>query len=162
MGIEIERKFLVKGDAWRSLGQSVPLIQGYLAGSDQATVRVRIAGDIAFLTAKGRVHNLTRQEFEYEIPVADAQAMINLCHPRIVEKTRYKIPVADLIWEVDDFAGANLGLILAEVELTSPEQSVTLPDWIGLEVSDDPRYFNSYLAAHPYSTWPDKPSADLR
>lgn len=160
MGIEIERKFLVTGEAWRSMGHSVPLIQGYLAGSNQATARVRIAGDIAFLTVKGRVKNLTRQEFEYEIPVADAQAMMDLCHPRVVEKTRYKIPIEDLIWEVDEFAGQNQGLVLAEVELTSPEQSVTLPDWIGLEVSDDPRYFNSYLAVHPYKTWPHEPSSN--
>lgn len=142
------------------MGHSVPLIQGYLAGSNQATVRVRIAGDIAFLTVKGRVKNLTRQEFEYEIPVADAQAMMDLCHPRVVEKTRYKIPIEDLIWEVDEFAGQNQGLVLAEVELTSPEQSVPLPDWIGLEVSDDPRYFNSYLAVHPYKTWPHEPSSN--
>ena len=86
MGIEIERKFLVTGEAWRSMGQSLPLVQGYLAGSDQATVRVRIAGDTAFLTVKGRVKNLTRQEFEYEIPVADAEAMMDLCQPRVVEK----------------------------------------------------------------------------
>ena len=142
------------------MGQSTPLVQGYLAGSDQATVRVRIAGNTAFLTVKGRVKNLTRQEFEYEIPVADAQAMMDLCYPRVVEKTRYKIPIDDLIWEVDDFAGTNQGLVLAEVELTSPEQVVSLPSWIGLEVSDDPRYFNSYLAAHPYSTWPHVPSAN--
>ena len=142
------------------MGHSVPLIQGYLAGSNQATARVRIAGDIAFLTVKGRVKNLTRQEFEYEIPVADAQAMMDLCHPRVVAKTRYKIPIEDLIWEVDEFTGQNRGLVLAEVELTSPEQSVPLPDWIGLEVSDDPRYFNSYLAAHPYSTWPHEPSSN--
>lgn len=142
------------------MGHSVPLIQGYLAGSNQATARVRIAGDNAFLTVKGRVKNLTRQEFEYEIPVADAQAMMDLCHPRVVEKTRYKIPIEDLIWEVDEFTGQNRGLVLAEVELTSPEQSVPLPDWIGLEVSDDPRYFNSYLAAHPYSTWPHEPSSN--
>ncbi|ABW27798.1 CYTH domain-containing protein [Acaryochloris marina] len=155
MGIEIERKFLVTGEAWRSMGQSIPLVQGYLAGSDQATVRVRIAGDTGFLTVKGRVKNLTRQEFEYEIPVADAEAMMDLCQPRVVEKTRYKIPIENLIWEVDEFAGTNQGLVLAEVELTSPEQFVSLPSWIGLEVSDDPRYFNSYLAAHPYSTWPN-------
>lgn len=142
------------------MGHSVPLIQGYLAGSNQATARVRIAGDNAFLTVKGRVKNLTRQEFEYEIPVADAQAMMDLCHPRVVAKTRYKIPIEDLIWEVDEFTGQNRGLVLAEVELTSPEQSVPLPDWIGLEVSDDPRYFNSYLAAHPYSTWPHEPSSN--
>ncbi len=155
MGIEIERKFLVKGDAWRSMGPGIPLIQGYLAGSDQATVRVRTAGEVAFLTVKGKVTNLTRQEFEYEIPVADARAMLKLCYPRVVEKTRYKIPIHDLMWEVDEFAGTNQGLVVAEVELASPEQSLSLPDWIGPEVSDDSRYFNSYLAAHPYSTWPN-------
>lgn len=155
MGIEIERKFLVKDEAWRSSEPGVSLIQGYLAGSDQATVRVRIAGQIAFLTVKGKVQNLTRQEFEYEIPVADAQAMMDLCYPRVVEKTRYKIAIQDLIWEVDEFSGMNQGLILAEVELASPDQFVTLPGWIGQEVSNDPRYFNSYLAAHPYSTWSD-------
>lgn len=155
MGIEIERKFLVKSEAWRSMGSGVPLIQGYLAGSNQATVRVRIAGEKARLTVKGKVQNLTRQEFEYEIPVADAQAMMALCYPRVVEKTRYKIAFSDLIWEVDDFSGTNQGLVLAEVELSAPDQSVVLPDWVGQEVSDDPRYFNSYLAAHPYSTWSD-------
>lgn len=155
MGIEIERKFLVKDDSWRSLGQGVLLTQGYLAGSEHSTVRVRIAGDVAYLTVKGKVKNLTRQEFEYEIPVSDAQAILKLCYPRVVEKTRYKIYLQDLIWEVDEFVGANQGLVMAEVELTSPEQSVPLPEWIAQEVSDDPRYFNSYLASHPYGTWSD-------
>ncbi|WP_299415900.1 CYTH domain-containing protein [Acaryochloris sp. IP29b_bin.148] len=154
MGIEIERKFLVKGEAWRSLGQGVAFTQGYLAGSEQATIRVRIAGDLAYLTVKGKVHNLVRQEFEYEIPVMDAQAMLQLCHSRIVEKTRYKIYLQDLTWEVDEFAGANQGLTIAEVELNAPDQPVSLPAWVGQEVSDDPRYFNSYLAQHPYTTWP--------
>ncbi|WP_299489748.1 CYTH domain-containing protein [Acaryochloris sp. IP29b_bin.137] len=153
MGIEIERKFLVISETWRSMGSGVPLIQGYLADSNPTTVRVRIAGEKAFLTIKGKVQNLTRQEFEYKIPVADAQAMMNLCYPRVVEKTRYKIAVSDLIWEIDEFSGTNQGLVLAEVELSAPDQSVILPDWVGQEVSDDPRYFNSYLAAHPYSTW---------
>lgn len=158
MGIEIERKFLVKNEAWRSLGKGVSLTQGYLAGSNQATVRVRIAGNIAYLTVKGKVKNLTRQEFEYEIPVVDAQAILKLCHPRIVEKTRYKIRLQDLIWEVDEFAGANQGLVMAEVELEAADQLVSLPEWIAQEVSEDPRYFNSYLASHPYSTWSDQPS----
>lgn len=158
MGIEIERKFLVKGETWRSLGQGVAFTQGYLAGSDQAIVRVRIAGDAAYLTVKGKVQNLTRQEFEYEIPVVEAQAILRLCHPRIVEKTRYKIYLQNLTWEVDEFVGANQGLVIAEVELTSPDQPISLPEWIAQEVSDDPRYFNSYLAQHPYTTWPDEPN----
>jgi len=153
MGIEIERKFLVKGQAWRSLGTGTLLQQGYLSRQGQATVRVRIAGECAFLTVKSKVQNLTRQEFEYPIPLVDAQAMLPLCYPSIIEKTRYKILLKEMLWEVDEFAGTNQGLVLAEVELTSADQVITLPDWIDKEVSADPRYFNSYLAAHPYSTW---------
>jgi CYTH domain-containing protein len=166
MGIEIERKFLVKGDGWRfsptnpqeracfhRRPQGTNLIQGYLTSNEQATVRVRIAGDLAYLTVKGKVKNLTRPEFEYAIPVADAQEMIQLCGSHLVAKTRYKISFNDLTWEVDEFVGANQGLVLAEVELQSPDQPVSLPEWVGAEVSEDPRYFNSYLARHPYSTW---------
>lgn len=153
MGIEIERKFLVNGEAWRSLGESTLLTQGYLVGSDQATVRVRIAGENSYLTVKGKVKNLVRQEFEYGIPLTDAQAMLKLCFPRIVAKTRYKIWINDLIWEVDEFLEANQGLVLAEVELLSPDQPISLPGWIAEEVSNDPKYFNSYLAKHPYTTW---------
>ena len=155
MGIEIERKFLVNGEAWRSLGQSIAITQGYLVGNDQATVRVRVAGDMAYLTVKGKVINLTRQEFEYEIPLIDAQAILKLCLPRIVTKNRYKIQMGDLIWEVDEFSGANQGLVIAEVELLTADQPISLPDWIAEEVSDNPKYFNSYLANHPYMTWPD-------
>ncbi|NJM66605.1 MAG: CYTH domain-containing protein [Acaryochloris sp. RU_4_1] len=163
MGIEIERKFLVKGEGWRwsttdrrsSYPQGTSLIQGYLASHEQATVRVRIAGDLAYLTVKGKVENLARPEFEYAIPVADAQGILQLCGSLIVAKTRYKIPFKDLIWEVDEFVGANQGLVLAEVELQFPDQPVSLPGWIGTEVSEDSRYFNSYLARHPYSTWSD-------
>lgn len=155
MGIEIERKFLVNGETWRSLGQAIAITQGYLVGNDQTTVRVRIAGDMAYLTVKGKVINLTRQEFEYAIPLADAQAILKLCLPRVVSKKRYKIQLGALTWEVDDFLGANQGLVIAEVELLSPDQPISLPDWIAEEVSDDPRYFNSYLANHPYMTWSD-------
>lgn len=157
MGIEIERKFLVEGETWRSLGIGVDLTQGYLVGNDQATVRVRIAGNVAYLTVKGKVRNLTRQEFEYEIPLIDAQAILKLCFPRIVAKKRYKIRLDDLTWEVDEFLGANQGLVMAEVELSSPNQPVPLPNWIAEEVSHDYRYFNSYLADHPYTTWPSQP-----
>ncbi|NJK40716.1 MAG: CYTH domain-containing protein [Acaryochloridaceae cyanobacterium SU_2_1] len=154
MGLEIERKFLVIGEGWRSEHPGIPMIQGYLLASTQATIRVRIAHQQAYLTLKSKVEHLTRQEFEYAIPLEDAQAILSLCDLGVVSKTRYKIALDDLVWEVDEFASANQGLLLAEVELSSPDQSVSLPDWIGEEVSYDPRYFNSYLAQHPYSTWP--------
>lgn len=154
MGIEIERKYLVSSDQWRNeeLGQYYR--QGYLTDDPQTTVRVRIAGESAYLTIKGQVKNLTRPEFEYPIPVIDAQQMLDLwCGYHVIEKKRYRISFGDLIWEVDEFLGKNQGLILAEVELTSSTQTVSLPAWVGQEVSGDRRYYNSYLVKHPYSTW---------
>ena len=136
MGTEIERKFLVKSDAWRSLGVGKLYCQGYVFKSTGVTVRVRIAGDQGYLTLKGKAENYVRPEFEYEIPADDAQEMLDLwCHPRIVEKIRYRIPWGDLVWEVDEFQGFNQGLILAEVELSAADQVVDLPDWVGQEVS---------------------------
>lgn len=155
MALEIERKFLVASDRWRSPdNKGTVYIQGYIATTPKTTVRVRIAGDAAYLTLKGKTVNLTRTELEYPIPVADAQQMLRQwCTPLLVEKTRYKIPIDGLIWEVDEFAGLNQGLVLAEVELSSPTQSITLPEWVGEEVSQDGRYFNSSLARKPYSIW---------
>ncbi len=154
MGTEIERKFLVKSDAWRSLGVGKPYRQGYVFKSTGVTVRVRIAGTQGYLTLKGKAENYARPEFEYEIPVNDAQEMLELwCHPRIVEKIRYRIPCGDLVWEVDEFQGFNQGLILAEVELSAANQVIDLPDWVGQEVSEQDRYYNSSLALHPYSLW---------
>ena len=155
MGIEIERKFLVKGDRWRSLGTGEFYRQGYLATAQAgATVRVRVAGDRGYITVKGTTVGSRRAEFEYQIPVSDAQEMLDtLCHQPLIEKTRYKIPLGSLIWEVDEFAGANAGLIVAEVELQDPQQAIELPDWIGLEVTEDARYFNAYLAQVPFSQW---------
>lgn len=154
MGLEIERKFLVSSDGWRSQHSGISIIQGYLLAANHTTVRVRIANQDAYLTLKSKVENLTRQEFEYPIPLEDAQAILSLCDDLgVISKIRYKIPMGDLVWEVDEFTAANQGLILAEVELSSADQSVPLPPWIGQEVSDDPRYFNSYLAQHPYRTW---------
>lgn len=158
MPVEIERKFLVEGDEWRSLGSGELYRQGYLVTEPDRTVRVRVVGDRAYLTIKGISTGVSRLEYEYEIPLADAETLLDtLCMRPLIEKTRYRIPIGDLVWEVDEFAGENVGLVLAEVELTDEAQTVTLPDWIGLEVSDDPRYFNSYLSQTPYSTWGARP-----
>ncbi len=154
MGTEIERKFLVEGDAWRGLAEGVRYRQGYLSTVRERTVRVRTVNDKGYLTIKGASRGLTRSEYEYEIPVADADAMLDtLCQRPLIEKTRYKIQIGALVWEVDEFEGENAGLSIAEVELESEGQSVDLPEWVGREVSDDPRYYNANLIAHPYSTW---------
>ena len=162
MATEIERKFLVKGEQWRSLATGTVYRQGYLSTKKGCTVRVRLVGDRGYLTIKGLSQGISRAEYEYPIPAKDAQEMLdNLCiseasredYRPIIEKTRYKIDFAGLIWEVDEFAGENQGLIVAEVELTDEHQVIELPDWIGKEVSDDPRYFNANLVQHPYSQW---------
>ena len=122
--------------------------------SSPAPITVRDSDQYAYLTIKGAVKDLVRPEFEYEIPVQDAENMLNLwCQSSAIEKYRYRIPLGDLIWEVDEFLGNNHGLVIAEVELTERDQSINLPTWIGEEVSGDIRYYNSYLAKHPYSTW---------
>lgn len=150
---EIERKFLVKEDSWRQLAEGSLYRQGYIS-SENATVRVRIVGNQGYLTIKGPTVNYSRSEFEYLIPLADAQEILDtLCVRPLIEKTRYKINVGDLVWEVDEFAGANQGLILAEVELTDESQQIELPNWIGEEVSGNPKYYNSYLVKHPFCEW---------
>jgi adenylate cyclase len=154
MAEEIERKFLVAGDAWRALAQPAELCQGYLNDDPDRTVRVRVVGDRSWLTIKGRSHGASRCEYEYEIPAADARAMLDdLCLRPMVEKRRSRICSAGLIWEVDEFLGENAGLIVAEVELTSADQMIALPGWIGDEVTGDPRYYNSNLLKNPYSRW---------
>ena len=154
MAIEIERKFLLRSNAWRGLAQGVPYRQGYIVAGAECTVRVRIAGDRAFLTLKGPVQSFSRQEFEFPIPVADASTMLEtLAKGPWVEKMRYRIPFAGLVWEVDEFTGANAGLVLAEVELEHESQPVTLPPWIGQEVTGDLRYHNANLARNPFSGW---------
>ena len=154
MATEIERKFLVKGDKWRSLGRGTGYRQGYISTKETGTtVRVRVVGDRGYLTIKGTTVGASRAEFEYPIPVEDAREMLNtLCDRPLIEKTRYKIQQGELTWEIDEFAGENQGLILAEVELEDENQTVELPEWIEREVSD-PKYFNVNLAKHPYSQW---------
>ncbi|MEJ6480406.1 CYTH domain-containing protein [Nostoc punctiforme UO1] len=154
MAKEIERKFLVKGDSWRGLVEGSVYRQGYIATQDKAAVRIRIVGEKSYLTIKGRSIKYSRLEFEYPIPVEDAQEMLEaLCERPFIEKTRYKIQSGGWIWEIDEFDGVNKGLILAEVELTDENQEIELPSWIGQEVSDDSRYFNSNLVKHPFSQW---------
>jgi CYTH domain-containing protein len=154
MPTEIERKFLVKGDEWRTLATGTVYRQGYLSTKKGCTVRVRLVGNQGYLTIKGSTKGISRAEYEYPIPAEDAQEMLgNLCEPPLIEKTRYKIEFAGLTWEVDEFAGENQGLIIAEVELTDENQIIELPDWIGKEVSDDSRYFNANLVQHPFSQW---------
>jgi CYTH domain-containing protein len=154
MAIEIERKFLVKNDTWRSLATGENYCQGYINTQNGTTVRVRIAGDRAYLTLKGRSQGQARSEFEYPIPLAEAQEILaTLCDRPFIEKIRYRIKQGDIVWEVDEFLGDNAGLILAEVELTDENQSIELPDWIAQEVTHDSRYYNSRLAKTPYCQW---------
>ena len=154
MATEIERKFLVVGEDWRSLGNAVEIRQGYLSTVKERTVRVRVMGDRGYVTVKGITVGAARTEFEYEIPVADAHQMLDqLCERPIIEKTRSRIDVAGLIWEVDSFNGVNAGLVVAEVELEHEAQEIDPPRWIGEEVTDDPRYFNANLIAHPFTEW---------
>lgn len=149
MAIEIERKFLMKSDAWRAHAADGVLIrQGYVMLGDPVTLRIRIAGDRAFLTLKGKTTGASRSEFEYEIPVEDAEGMMaEYSVGRPIEKVRHKIPHAGRVWEIDEFRGAHDGLVLAEIELDGEEDVVVLPDWIGEEVTLDPRYRNSEMVA---------------
>ena len=154
MGKEIERKFLVTGDAWRQLTQGTMYRQGYLNSAKERTVRVRTVGDKAFLTIKGITVGATRAEYEYEIPFADCNALLdNLAEKPLIEKKRYKIPQGSLTGEIDEFFGENQGLIVAEIELVSEDQAFDKPEWIGEEVTGDPRYFNSNLIKHPFTKW---------
>lgn len=154
MAEEIERKFLVSGDAWKSLATGVLYRQGYLSTVNERTVRVRTIGEQGFLTVKGITVSITRLEFEYEIPYADAERMLSqLVVKPIIEKKRYTLAYGDSVWEVDEFLGANQGLVVAEIEVDHADAVFDKPDWIGEEVSHDARYFNNNLVRHPYTTW---------
>jgi len=154
MAKEIERKFLVHQRKWGDLGEGLVIRQGYLYASKQCSVRVRTYGGRAYVTIKGATSGIARDEYEYEIPPADANEILgSLCEHPPLEKTRYRIVFKGHTWEVDEFAGANRGLTVAEVELTDAGEQVELPDWIDREVSGDPRYFNSNLSIKPFSTW---------
>jgi adenylate cyclase len=152
MGVEIERKFLVKGNGWRTSKGTV-IGQGYLNRDKNRTVRVRIAGDKAFLTIKGPSVGASRLEFEYAIPSSEGLELIQLCEGTPISKTRHVVYVGGMKWEIDEFHGANDGLVVAEIELNAEDQEFTLPDWIDREVTDDSKYFNSNLIDHPFSNW---------
>lgn len=152
MATEIERKFLVTGNGWQS-AQPVYYCQGYLNRDKNRTVRVRIAGSEARLTIKGIAEGISRLEFEYAIPPEDAKSLLELCEKPLIEKYRRVVEFAGKRWEVDEFLGDNAGLIVAEIELESEAETFTLPDWVGKEVSDDPRYFNANLSQHPFKDW---------
>lgn len=155
MALEIERKFLVSSDSWRTQADGGQRIrQAYLASSDTNTVRLRIINEAtARLTVKSGYRGLTRDEFEYAIPVSDAVAMLALRESGVVDKVRYNVEHNNLIWEIDVFAGDNVGLVMSEVELDDENMPISLPEWIKQEVSGDARYQNSALAATPYTTW---------
>jgi CYTH domain-containing protein len=153
MGKEIERKYLVTGQAWKELGAGTLFRQGYLNSQKERVVRARTMGEKAALTIKGITVGATRLEFEYDIPVDECNQLLDLCEQPIIEKTRYKIPFGGLVWEVDEFHGVNEGLVVAECELESEDQVIEKPDWAGDEVTSDPRYYNSNLIAKPFTTW---------
>ncbi len=154
MALEIERKFLVKDDSWKFLAKGVSYKQGYLFASKEKSVRIRIAGDKGFVTIKGSRLGIVRDEFEYEIPCADAIELLNnYCTNGLVEKNRYKILYKEKIWEVDEFLGKNKGLIIAEIELNDASEIFEKPIWVGEDVSHEPKYYNSNLVSHPFCEW---------
>ena len=161
MAIEIERKFLVSGDAWKAQAHAViEMAQGYLnpvdaikAGGQKASVRVRLEGESARLNIKSCEPGHTRQEFEYPVPVNEARELLALCVGGLIDKRRHLVRHGGLLWEVDEFLGDNAGLVVAEVELESADQPFDKPDWAGMEVTDEPRYYNLALASHPYTRW---------
>lgn len=171
MALEIERKFLVTGDAWREAAHEVvPMAQGYINdmaamdnGTQKASVRVRIQGDQAFLNLKSRELGHTRQEFDYSIPVADARALLALCVGGVIDKRRHYVRHEGHLWEVDEFLGDNAGLVVAEIELGNADETFVKPAWLGKQVTDSLRYYNLALASRPYSAWTDheRAAADI-
>jgi adenylate cyclase len=155
MATEIERKFLLRDDGWRAEADDGEAIcQGYLAGSEKSSIRVRVAGDKANLNIKSAKLDVTRQEYEYDIPLAEANELLNtLCEGPLIEKIRYHVRHGNHLWEVDVFGGDNDGLVVAEIELASTEEAFEKPDWLGEEVSNDKRYYNVCLVKHPYKDW---------
>ena len=154
MGREIERKYLVDGDAWRTGATGDSIRQGYLSTVVERTVRVRVVGDRAFLTVKGITRGATRSEYEYEIPFADGVAMLDeLCERPLISKVRYRVVHGAHTWEIDEFLEENEGLLVAEVELEHEDEDIVLPPWAGDEVTHDARFFNASLIAHPFRQW---------
>lgn len=157
MAVEIERKFLLSSERWRAaVTRSVEIVQGYIAESDTASVRVRVADQNGSLNLKGLTLGITRKEYEYDLPVAEAREILaELCAARVITKTRHHAEHEGHNWEIDEFAGRNTGLVVAEIELSSENEVFARPEWLGEEVSGDPRYYNLRLVEQPYGTWQD-------
>ena len=157
MPAEIERKFLINNEDWRkSVCRQTKISQGYLANTERGSIRVRVSGEKAYLNIKSMTLGISRTEFEYPIPLDDANYMLeNLCLRPVIEKTRYYVEQGPHIWEIDVFTGENSGLIVAEIELSDTEEDFHKPDWVGTEVSHDPRYYNVRLVHEPFSQWQD-------
>ncbi len=158
MATEIEHKFLLRDDCWRlQVEWSARLRQGYLTSDARCSVRVRVAENQGFLNIKSGTLGIQRSEYEYPIPLAEAEEILDaLCEKPLLEKTRHYLRFGQHLWEIDEFAGENAGLIVAEVELSRVDEPFARPDWLGEDVSHDIRYYNSQLARHPYQTWPDR------
>lgn len=154
MAQEIERKFLVTDTSWRHHATRKLYRQGYIATRDKTTVRVRIVGEQGYLTIKGAATGISRLEFEYPIPFADANEILaSLCQSTLIEKWRHTLRIGNHVWEIDEFLGDNQGLMIAEIELSSSTEKFLKPSWVGKEVSEDPRYYNANLAKQPYKLW---------
>ena len=155
MGVEIERKFLLVNEQWRlTIRESRVMRQGYIVGSEKASVRVRVAGKKANLNIKSAQLGVFRKEYEIDLALSDANEMLDsLCQGPLIEKTRHFVPFADHLWEVDEFHGDNQGLVVAEIELKAVDETFAKPAWVGEEVSDDPRYYNVSLVKHPFKDW---------
>ncbi|HOV25315.1 MAG TPA: CYTH domain-containing protein [Pseudobacteroides sp.] len=154
MGSEIERKFLLKGTDYKNDSEGVLYKQGYICSGNGKVVRVRIAGSKGYITIKGPHIGIKRAEYEYEIPLNDAEEMLEtLCTKPIIEKHRYKVSYEGFVWEIDEFHGENEGLVVAEIELDSENQQFSIPKWIGKEVTGESKYYNSSLTKNPYSKW---------
>lgn len=156
MALEIERKFLVTSDCYKALSHNATRItQAYIGTVPGRTVRIRIRGDVGYITIKGNSSSdgLTRYEWEKEIPVGEAQELLELCEKGAIDKTRYLVDFGGHTFEVDEFHGCNEGLVMAEIELDSPDEPFSKPDWLGEEVTGDPRYYNKYLSRHPFTEW---------
>jgi CYTH domain-containing protein len=154
MGVEIEKKFLVKDNSWKQQATGVYYRQGYLSSHSERVVRIRTIENKGYLTIKGKSVGAARTEYEYEIPLEDAIEMLTrICEKPVIEKTRYTLDYKGLLWEIDEFAAENKGLVIAEVELEDENQNIELPSWVGEEVTMQEKYYNSNLIKHPFSTW---------
>lgn len=155
MGVEIERKFLVKGDYKPYVTKQLRIVQGYLSTVPERTVRVRIKGDKGYLTIKSSMKEteFSRYEWEQEILLSDAEEMLLFCEKTVIEKVRNLVPAGAHLFEIDEFYGENEGLVIAEIELHSESEAFDKPDWLGKEVTSDERYYNSYLSKHPFNSW---------